>query len=365
MKKMIAMLLAAASVLSFCGCAGENTAPETTQAPAAVSVVTEAAATEAAAVPEETEAPVPEGSLFVKVSSINFSLVGDSEDIYLGLVPREEVTWESENPDVVSVENGVLTATGVGTTRILATYGNSRVEITAGCLAQTQEELDQLDPQVLSAPKRLPPEVDMEVPCTYFDNAALIGDSITYFLWQAESQNNYLGDVVFVTRQGVSINSLVRRFKNMYFEGIEMFIEDIAAKCPADRIYIMLGCLDYQVPAAMEQLIGNWNTMLDRIHEKCPEKEIVIISNIPSFTEDTGPNVYNEAVAKDTVQLRQIAEERGHGFLDLGYYVQDHYGRMPQIYCQDEYHMNAEGSLTWMKVMRYYAQYELEGGALK
>ena len=45
MKKMIAMLLVAASVLSFCGCAGENTAPETTQAPAAVSMVTEAAAT--------------------------------------------------------------------------------------------------------------------------------------------------------------------------------------------------------------------------------------------------------------------------------------------------------------------------------
>ena len=57
-----------------------------------------------------------EGSLFLKVSSITFSLVGESDDIYLGLVPREQVTWESQAPRAVSVENGVLTATGAGST---------------------------------------------------------------------------------------------------------------------------------------------------------------------------------------------------------------------------------------------------------
>lgn len=56
---------------------------------------------------EAEEAAPNQDSLFLKVSSITFSLVGESDDIYLGLVPIEQVTWESEDPSVVSVENGV------------------------------------------------------------------------------------------------------------------------------------------------------------------------------------------------------------------------------------------------------------------
>ena len=90
MKRLLAMLLVAATALGLC-----------------------AAALPASA--EGTDASVLEGSLFLKVSSITFSLVGECEDIYLGVIPRELVTWESENPSVVSVENGVLTANGSDT----------------------------------------------------------------------------------------------------------------------------------------------------------------------------------------------------------------------------------------------------------
>lgn len=86
---------------------------------------------------EGTDASVLEGSLFLKVSSITFSLVGACEDIYLGVIPRELVTWESENPSVVSVENGVLTANGVGTTTIRATYADRQATCTAGCPRST------------------------------------------------------------------------------------------------------------------------------------------------------------------------------------------------------------------------------------
>lgn len=361
MKKLLSWLLSVATMLSLCGCAEMSAPPDASESP------TETAAADISAVQAplaETHAPAVEGSLFLKVSSITFSVVGESEDIYLGLIPRELVTWESEDPSVVSVEDGVLTANGVGTTTISAVYGDRQVECTAGCLAATQEELNSLDREILSSPKRLPPEVDLEEPCTYFDNAVIIGDSITYFLWQEESKNNYLGDMSFVTRQGISINSLIRRFKNLYYQGREMYIEDIAASCDAERIYIMLGCLDFQVPAALFYLMDNWNIMLDRIAEKAPDKEIVIVSNIPSFTEKAEPAEFNDAVAKTNVQLRQLANDRGIGFLDLGYYIQDHRGGIPAIYAKDAFHMNAEGSLVWMKILRYYAQYELEGGSL-
>jgi len=363
MKRMLAWILLVATVLSLWGCAEAPAQPETNAAPTET-VLSEEPTDDQQAPAPTTDLPYSDKHLFVKVSAITFSLMGESEDIYLGLVPRELVTWESEDPSVVSVEGGVLTANGVGTTVIRAFYGDQSVEITAGCLAETQEALDALDAATLSAPKRLPPEVDLDEPCTYFDNAAMIGDSIAYFLWQTESSNNYLGDMQFITRQGVSINGLVRRFKNMYFQGREMYIEDITAKCKATRVYIMLGCLDFQVNAARSYVMDSWNTMLDRILAKRPDLEIVIISNIPSYTVETTPTVYNEAVVETTANLKQLTADRGFGFLDLGYYIQDHYGRMPAIYSDDEYHMNTEGSMVWIKVLRYYAQFELEGGTL-
>lgn len=308
---------------------------------------------------------IAEGNLYLKVSSITFSLVGESDDIYLGLVPRELVSWESENPEIVSVEDGVLTATGVGTTTIRATYADRQVSCTAGCLAQTQQELMKLKPEILSAPKRLPPEVDLDAPCTFYDDSVIIGDSLAYFLWQYESLNDQLGDISFHTRQGVSLYSLVAYFKNMYFEGEEMYIEEIISRLDASRVYIMIGCLDFQVPEHTSLLMKNWEKLFDKIEAKTPDKEIVVVSNIPCYTTEKMPTQFNINQAEAAPKIKQLTAERGHGYLDLGYYIQDHLGRMPAIYQKDEFHMNDAGNLVWVKLLRFYAQFESEGGSLK
>lgn len=359
MKRFVALLLVGATILGLCGCGAASDVTQTTQAQSETAAVEKEPPASQEAVPE-TEALPLEGSLFLKVSSITFSLVGETEDIYLGVIPRELVTWQSEDPSVVSVEDGVLTAIGVGSTTIRATYDDREVTCQAGCLATTQEELSSLDAETLCKPKRLPPEVDLTAPCTYYDNSAILGDSITDLLWRYDSTNHSLGKMTFVTRYGISVQGLVLRFKNMYFQGHEMAIEDIAANLNADRIYLMLGCLDFQVPSATDQLEENWTLMLDRIEEKAPDTEIVIISNIPRSTQSTGPVEYNIAVQNITDFLRQLASERGYGFLDLGYYIQDHYGRMPAEYSKDKFHMNDEGSLVWTKLLRLYAQLETE-----
>lgn len=350
-------LLVLAAALSGCG------AKPPVEAPTATTETAAEATTETA--PQAAQTPQdPEGDLFLKVSSITFSLTGEREDIYLGTVPREEVTWTSDDPGVIDVSEGVLTALGVGTTTVHATWGDRQVHCTAGCLAQSQEELEGLDPEILASPKRLPPEIDMEGPCDYFDHAAIMGDSITYFLWQYENTHHELGSMTFVSRHGISIHSLVNRSKNMYFEGQEMNIEDIVDRLDVSRIYILLGCLDFQVPASTQTLREHWEQLLDLISQKSPEKELVLISNIPSYTDKQEWNPFNRNVAEFTPQLRLLAAERGCGFLDLGYYIQDHYGRMPKCYQKDEFHMNDAGSHVWSQLLRYYAQFEREGGTL-
>lgn len=345
MKRLLAMLLVAATALGLC-----------------------AAALPASA--EGTDASVLEGSLFLKVSSITFSLVGECEDIYLGVIPRELVTWESEDPSVVSVENGVLTANGVGTT-IRATYADRQATCTAGCLAETQEELDSLGYEILCTPKRLPPEVDLEEPCTYFDNAAIVGDSITYFLLQWEAKTNYLGDILFLARGGASLNGFVLRSKNIYYRGSECNLENAIAESQVERVYFLLGSNDVSGSTLRPRLMDNWNTLLGRIREKSPDVELVLMSNIPLYDEeprltynDQKVKEHNDRIIEYNTTLKQFAQDNGCLFLDLYCYVEDHCGRMPEIYNQGSYHMNEAGCLNWMKVLRFYAQYESEGGTL-
>lgn len=370
MKKILAWLLLAATILGLCSCASATAALDTTEAPVQTTAA-QIPAAETQAEEPAIETQPPEGSLFLKVSSITFSLVGESDDIYLGLVPRELVTWESDDSSVVAVDNGVLTATGVGTTTVRAVYGDHQVECTAGCLAQTQEELDAMDPAILSSPKRLPPEVDLEQPCDYFDNAAIVGDSITYFLMQWENKTNYLGNVVFFARGGVSMNGFVRRFKNIYYRGKEQNLEDAIGLSKVERVYFLMGSNDLMATTQRPYVFDNWNIMLERIREKSPDVELVLISNIPLYDDeprspqnDAKIKEHNERIEEYNLKLKQFADENDCLFLDLCYYVQDHYNRMPEIYNQGSYHMNEAGCLNWMKVLRYYAQYEREGGTL-
>lgn len=367
MKKIIAWLLLAAAAFSLLGCTPESVPEETKQH--AETAAVEMTAGETRSETKETEPPVLEGSLFVKVSSITFSLVGESEDIYLGVIPREFVIWESADPSVVSVENGVLTANGVGTTTIRATYHDRQIELTAGCLAENQTDLEALDPEILSAPKRLPPEVDLEQPCTYFDNAAIVGDSITYFLFQWESKTDYLGDMLFLARGGVSMNGFVQHSKNIYYKGKEMNLEKAIGKSQVERVYFLMGSNDISSSTQRPHLTENWEIMLERIRDKSPKAELVLISNIPLYGDEQESRqerflTYNQRIVEYNAWLKQFAEDNGCLYLDLYPYVEDHCGRMPKVYNQGSYHMNEAGCLNWMKILRYYAQYELEGGTL-
>lgn len=359
MKKLLAWLLTAVTLLSLFGCATVS-APEVTTQPE----TTAAPVTEAPTVPTETEPPILEGDLYLKVSSITFTLVGESEDIYLGLIPREEVTWESDDPGIVSVENGVLTANGVGTTTIRATYHDREVSCTAGCLAQTQEDFNALSQDIRVSPKRVPPEVDMEAPCTYFDESAIVGDSITYIMSQFESRNNYLGDMVFLARGGVSMNGFVRRFKNMYFRGKDMHLEDAIAASEAKRVYFLMGSNDVGDESQRTYVFENWTIMLERIREQRPDIEIVLLANIPQRDANGYVDDMNDLIDTYNAQLKEFAAENDCLYLDLNYYIQDHYGRMPRSYSQDNYHLNEEGCVMWMRILRFYAQYESEGGTL-
>ena len=357
MKRFLLCLLVLAMLMGMAGCAAENNTVETT--------------TETTTEPEVSEETVPETTeiiyeepLYLKVSAINLSLVGDSEDIYLGLLPIEVVTFESDDESIVTFENGVVTATGVGTTTIRASYRDQVVEVTAGCLAETQGELLKLDDEIKRAPRRMPPEVDLKEPTTILDNATIVGDSISYFLFQHESKHDYMGNVQFLVRGGVSLRGFANRYCWMPYKGRELDLEKAFAEAGVQKAYIMLGQND--VGSTGEPMIwDNWTILLERILEANPGIEIYFQSSIPRRATENKENGINIRIHEYNKTLKQFAADNGQKFIDVEYYVLDHMDKMALCYSQGDYHMHEKGCLNWMKILRFYTQYELDGGILE
>ena len=357
MKKLTICLAMLAFLLA--GCAGENV-PETTVPTEETTIPITPIETEW--MPEdwlfeetETEPEVQDdGFIFLSVSRLDFSLVGESEDIYLGTMPREYVFFESMDPGVATFEDGVVTAVGVGSTTVVARDGNKFIACQVSCLAEDQASLEELPDEVLRKAKRYPPVMGDD-PMDYFAGSAMVGDSISQILFQWETMYNYLGDTLFLVRGGTSLNGIVLDYKPLHYKGEETRLEDALLDAGCSKVFIMLGQNDLRY-REIEDCLESWDTLLKQIRSKNPDIEIHIQSVIPEWLPTDGSNANNEKIEAFNEKMKVFAEENGCYYVDIGYYVVDHTGRMADEYEMDEsIHMNYEGCYAWMQALKAYA----------
>lgn len=309
----------------------------------------------------EAAAQAQEGTLFFTVSKIVFSVQGESEDIYIGTVPREEITWESDDPSVARFRDGVLTATGVGSTTVRAVWGEQSLECQVECLADSRAKLESLSQEVLRSPKRYPPVVE-DTTHDFFRNSAIIGDSISYIMYQYETQSGLLGHPLFLVRGGTSLNGFVVHYKNIFYQGAEIWLEDAVGASGVEKVFIMLGQNDLGY-RSIDETFDSWDILLSRFWEKSPDLEVYIQSCVPEWTETYSPNSKNEKIQDYNLRLKPYALEKGCHFIDIASYIEDHTGRMATVYSMDRgIHLNQEGCEIWMQALNAYAYWVSIGG---
>ena len=346
MKRFFCWLLAGFLLLNAGCSAGEETEeplPETMVAEAEKETVPTNTT-----VTEETE---PAGVIFLTVSEIDLTLVGDQENIYAGTVPAEEVTWTSSDETIIRVQNGEIQAVGVGSAAVTAEYGDQKISCRAGCLAESREELLALGENVYRKPKRLPPVLPEGT--SFYENAALLGDSICYGLFKNETRTGELGHPLFLARGGLSIMGLVKHVKEVVYQGKPIPIADAVQASGVDRVFILLGQNDLDFMGA-EEVMEYLKTMIGDIREKNPQVILVIQSCIPKLTKDIRFNERNEKVEYYNTLVQQYAGENGLEYMELSPYVEDHVHSMARIYCLDELHLNPEGCRIWMEALKAY-----------
>lgn len=359
MRKWLAGFLAVMMILLLCSCDGTQENPETSVQTETVEVVVPTT-TEQMDSGGTTEA-VTEGEVLLSVSAITFSLVGDSEDIYIGSADREEVTWGTEDPAVATFEQGILTVHSVGSTIVTARLGDQSVSCTVTCLAETEESLLQLDEEILRAPMRYPTVLE-NPPLEFFDDAVIIGDSISYILFQYETMHGILGNPAFLVRGGTGLNGLVRRYYNISYQGKEMFIEDAVAATGTKKVFIMLGQNDLRY-RTLEDTMSSWDPLIERILEKSPDAEIYIQSCIYEWYPTGHDNSVNDKIDAFNQQLMAYAQDHGYHYVNIQQYVEDHTRRMATEYSMDQsIHLNEAGCIAWMHALNLYAYQQTIGG---
>ncbi|MBE7018159.1 MAG: hypothetical protein E7420_08460 [Ruminococcaceae bacterium] len=275
----------------------------------------------------------------------------------MGTVPVEDVTWESADESIITVENGVLTAVGVGETTVTASFEDQSMSCTAGCLAATEQDFYLLYDSVRRQPKRVPVHLESP-PYDYFDDVVLIGDSITYFFYYYDNYNDMLGDAQFLTRGGTGIIGLERRSYNIQYQGQDMNIEDCVEATGRNKVFLMLGQNDLP-QLSIEAVLELYDTILTRIVEKNPGVEIYIQSVLSEWWKFNTSKQRNERIAEFNTVLESYAEEKGYHFVNINMYIEDHYGSLAQPYDMDNIiHVNETGCVEWANALLSYAYVE-------
>lgn len=85
----------------------------------------------------------PDVELKLNRTDFTLSRKGESWKLYSGDLDPSEITWTSNNEDVVTVENGKVVAVGVGRTQIVAEYEGQKATCWVSCRWEEETEPDE------------------------------------------------------------------------------------------------------------------------------------------------------------------------------------------------------------------------------
>ena len=240
-----------------------------------------------------------------------------------------------------------------------------RLEAAEESAAETTEETApptteaEVPPETQSQDPNMPvlvlPKVETEV-CHFYDDAAFIGDSISYSLMVHNRLHFDLGDAQFLVRGSLGIHNTLNGQLTVYYQGNAMTPWDALAACGAKKAFIMLGMNDIGY-YGVEDTMVKWEAFLARMEETCPDVELYIISLTPMWRGAQQHLLSNANIDLYNAQLEEMAQARGISFVNIAPYFKDHLNSLAAVYCSDLYvHMNEQGTAAWATLMKAYAE---------
>lgn len=351
MKKLLPILLA--GMFLFCGCTADTPTP-TTVPSQPVQVTTAPPETEAPTTEAPTEATVPPttlppvGELSMNTKDITFRKYNDRWEVYNGTMPKQYVTFSSDNETVVTFVDGIVTAIGPGTAYVHAEYEGETVSCIIRCVFEA--------PDLSRDPVKAPPE-SFEGASAYFHDAVFVGDSVSMQLSYYAAETGLLGNAQFLVRGSYSVAHAVNSTMLMPFQEEEIELPDAIAATGAKKVFFLLGTNDIALHG-IEKTMENWKTLIARIRANQPDLEIFLQSMPPVWTGGEKGGLNNPNINRYNEALASFAKENNCTYIDISSYLKDATGGLATVYCIDRYvHLTEEGADVWIKVLKAFAGY--------
>ena len=206
---------------------------------------------------------------------------------------------------------------------------------------------------------------------SYFADAVFLGDSITKLLAgyaRDERQTNpdFLGGAPIFGEASMSVKFACQdrasehSVSSFRYRGKAVSMTELIGLTGAKRVFIMLGSndIDSRAWSTVEEYFA---TLIDVIHEKCPDVEVVIQCVMP-ITKRFSEKIRIKIDRWNSFNgiLAGICEAHGASFCDFSDLLKDKDGYLPLSLSLDrEYHPNKEGVILWVRGLRIYAAQQM------
>lgn len=201
-------------------------------------------------------------------------------------------------------------------------------------------------------------EVTEPVYTSEFDGVLFVGDSLTAKLQAYAEQGDgfytILGDADFLTDSDYSWQALAKEFSDgeasLELYGQPITLVDAIKQLGTRKVYIQLGKEDL-VYYQSEIDLPNMRDALTKLHEACPEVEIIVQAVTPLMQWCYKADLDNGTVETLNTEMKAFcAANDEFEFLDIASELCPD-GILPEEYCADPdnlaMHMNTDGCAAW------------------
>lgn len=202
----------------------------------------------------------------------------------------------------------------------------------------------------------------------YFNDAAIIGDSVSLSLQYYCAASKALGNAVFLCAGSLSpVNALWEvSSKSIHpvYNGQKMKVEDAVAASGVNKVYIMLGI--NSLSNGVDNCISNLTTLISRILAKSPNVRIILQSVTPMtatssiITNSLNNNVINQYNAR----LLELCQNNKWYYLNVAEKFKDGNGNLIGSYCSDAsvmgIHFTFEADKIWADYLKTHVPQELK-----
>ena len=188
------------------------------------------------------------------------------------------------------------------------------------------------------------PDLHEAVEPTVFDDAVIIGDSVTlklnYYITNQKDKGVYpLGQAKFLCSGSLGYSNALwslNQSGNVHprYNGVKYRIPDGVKETGAKKVFIMLGMNDFML-YGVDGTIKNAETLIGEIIQKSPDVKIYVQSVTPIVAVCEGGSKTNANVRILNTRLREMCDNHGWTYLDVASVMIDGSGALKPSYCSD------------------------------